>query len=193
MDKYSNSVAYLTMPSPHALAISLSERQQSLLGQIARCKTNAYRLVQRVQVVLHAAQQMNNTDIGQQVQLHRHQVRYWRQRWQESVEQLQALEAEDMSDKALLEQIVKVFSDEQRSGGPAKFSVEQIVQIVAVACEPPECSGRPLSHWTPPELASEVVLRGIVEKISPRSVGRFLKRGNLATAPPPILALCPSF
>ena len=171
------------MPSPYALEISLSERQQSLLGQIARCKTNAYRLVQRVQVVLYAAQEMKNTEIAQQVQLHRHQVRYWRQRWQESMEQLQALEAEDMSDKALLEQLVKVFSDQQRSGGPAKFSVEQIVQIIAVACESPECSRRPISHWSPTELAKEVVLRGIVEKISPRSVGRFLKSGNLATAP----------
>ena len=99
------------------------------------------------------------------------------------MEQLQALEAEDISDKAFLEQIITVFSDEQRSGGPAKCSIEQIVQIVAVACAPPEYSGRPISHWTPTELASEVVKRGIVEEISPRSVGRFLKRGNLATAP----------
>lgn len=171
------------MPSPHALVLSLSERQQSVLEKIARCKTNPYRLVQRAQVVLWAAIGMNNTDIGQQVQLHRHQVRCWRQKWQESVEQLQALEAEDVSDKAFMEQMITVFSDEHRSGGPTKFSVEQIVQIVAVACEPPECSGRPISHWTPAELASEVVKRGIVEEISPRSVGRFLKRGNLATAP----------
>lgn len=30
---------------------------------------------------------------------------------------------------------------------------EQIVQIVAVACEQPASSGRPISHWTPRELA----------------------------------------
>jgi hypothetical protein len=50
---------------------------------------------------------------------------------------------------------------------------------VALACENPrEESGRPITHWTPPELADEAVKRGIVESISPRSVGRFLGRGG---------------
>ena len=43
---------------------------------------------------------------------------------------------------------------------------EQIVQIVAVACEQPASSGRPISHWTPRELAAELVKRG-------RSAGDF--------------------
>ena len=80
-----------------------------------------------------------------------------------------------------MQKLVAVLSDEQRPGGPAKFSLEQIVQIVAVACEQPASSGRPISHWTPRELALEVVKRGIVQEISPRSVGRFLKRGDIAT------------
>ncbi len=52
------------------------------------------------------------------------------------------------------------------------------MQVVAVACEQPQSSNRPISHWTPRELALEVVKRGIVPEISPRSVARFLKRGN---------------
>ena len=76
-----------------------------------------------------------------------------------------------------------MLSDEQRPGGPAKFSLEQIVQIVAVACEQPQSSIRPINHWTPRELAQEVVKRGIVQEISPHSVRRFLKRGYTATAP----------
>ncbi len=105
----------------------------------------------------------------------------WRHRWLESVEQLQTAQAEGISDCELMQKLVAVLSDEQRPGGPAKFSLEQIVQIVAVACEQPASSGRPISHWTPRELAQEVVKRGIVHAISPRSVGRFLKRGNIAT------------
>ncbi len=81
-----------------------------------------------------------------------------------------------------MQKLVMVLSDEQRPGGPGKFSLEQVVQIVAVACEQPTSSRRPISHWTPRELAAEVVKRGIVEEISPRSVGRNLKRGNAATA-----------
>src|SRR5262249_56042949 len=69
-----------------------------------------------------------------------------------------------------------------RRGPPATFTAEQIVQIVAVACEDPAASGRPVSHWTPREVAAEVRKRGIVATISTRSVGRFLKSGRF-TAP----------
>jgi putative transposase len=75
-----------------------------------------------------------------------------------------------------------VLSDQLRPGTPSKFSVEQIVQIVALACESPQNAQRPVNQWTPTELAQEAVKRGLVEDISPRSVGRFLKRGNLATS-----------
>jgi len=170
------------MPSPHALTINVSQREQQLLQQITRCKTNSYRLVQRAQLVLFAATGMKNIMIGEQLQLSRTSVRQWRQRWLESVEQLQTAQAEGISDFELMQKLVAVLSDEPRPGGPAKFSLEEIVQIVAVACEQPASSGRPISHWTPRELAQEVVKRGIVQEISPRSVGRFLKRSHIATA-----------
>lgn len=161
------------MPGPNALVINVSDRQYQLLEQIARRQTNSHRLVQRAKLVLFAASGMNNTEIGEQLQLSRKQVRQWRQRWLESVEQLQIAEAEGIKEPELMQKLVMVLSDEQRPGGPAKFSLEQIVQIVAVACEQPTSSRRPISHWTPRELAAEVVKRGIVEEISPRSVGRF--------------------
>ena len=69
--------------------------------------------------------------------------------------------------------IHEVLRDNPRSGTPATFTAEQICQIVAVGCEPPADSGRPVSHWTPTELADEVVKRGIVSSISPRRVGLF--------------------
>src|SRR5262245_27093334 len=75
-----------------------------------------------------------------------------------------------------------------RPGGPATFSPEQIVQIVAVACEPPERSGRPISHWSARELAEEVKKRQVVSDISARTVSRFLKAGRAAAAQEPVLA-----
>jgi putative transposase len=63
-----------------------------------------------------------------------------------------------------------------------------LVQLVAVACEPPDLSGRPIDHWTSRELADELKKRRIVPAISPRSVGRFLKRGRTPTPPQPLLA-----
>lgn len=180
------------MPTPRALPIELTERQQSLLEQIARKRTNPHRLVQRAQIVLMAAKGMDNTQISKQVNLHRHQVRSWRQRWQASVKRLDCWEQAGSSDAELVGQITTVLSDEARPGGPATFGVEQIGEIVAVACELPGSSGRPISHWTPRELADEVVLRGIVESISCRSVGRFLKGSHPPTPSPPLLAQRPT-
>jgi putative transposase len=57
-----------------------------------------------------------------------------------------------------------------------------------VGCEDPADSGRPVSHWTPREVAEEVRKRGIVETISTRSVGRFLKSGGFAAPSGRVLA-----
>ncbi len=47
------------------------------------------------------------------------------------------------------------------------------MQIMVLACETPGESQRPVSSWTPRELADEAVKRGIVKQISPRMVGVF--------------------
>jgi len=61
---------------------------------------------------------------------------------------------------------------------PASFSLEQMLQL-AIACEKPEKYGRPISHWTPRELADEVIKQGIVNTISPRHVGRLMEEADL--------------
>ena len=57
-----------------------------------------------------------------------------------------------------------------------------MVQIIALACEAPAASGLPLSHWTPKALADEALKRKLVERLSEKTVARFLK-GRLAKAP----------
>ena len=97
-------------------------------------------------------------------------------------------EQDNASAPQLLALIEDILDDGDRPGTPPTFTPEQVVQIVAVACEPPEKSGRPLSHWTTRELADEVKKRQIVADIHPTTVGLFLKRGGLAAAPQPLLA-----
>ncbi len=75
-------------------------------------------------------------------------------------------------DRALL-------TDAPRPGAPGKFTPEQVTMILAVACEPPEKSGRPITHWTAHELADEVVKRGIVVSISTSQVSRYLREAAL--------------
>ena len=72
-----------------------------------------------------------------------------------------------------------VLTDEPRPGTPGKFTPEQVTQILAVACEPPEKSGRPITHWTALELTDEVIKRGIVSSISPAQVSRYLREAAL--------------
>jgi putative transposase len=95
--------------------------------------------------------------------------------------------------EALGEMIEDLLNDLPRAGWAGKFSAEQVTRIMAVACEPPDRSGRPVTHWTARELADEAVKRGIVESISPRQVGRFLKDGGPQAASEPLLAQCEAF
>jgi putative transposase len=170
------------MPNPKASPITLSSKQQALLKQIVRRSTNPHRLVRRAQLVLAAAAGKSNTQISQQLELDRGQVRLWRNRWLEANAELAAAEMEAVSDEKLINLIEQVLSDIAREGTPNFFSTEQVVQIVALACEKPEESELRVSHWTAAELAEEAIKRSIVEKISPRSVGRFLKRSDFTTA-----------
>jgi hypothetical protein len=178
------------MPSSQAAPIILSDRQRTLLKQIVRRTTNCHRLVRRAQLLLAAADGASNTHLAQQLQLDRGQVRLWRERWLAATEQLSAAEVEVVSDRKLIALIIKLLSDCPRRGTPNFFSTEQVVQIVALACENPQASQRPVSHWSARELADEAIKRGIVEKISARSVGRFLKGSNFTATSPPLLAQC---
>ena len=180
------------MPSPQAEIIMLSDRQQTLLKQIVARTTNPHRLVRRAQLILLAAAGASNSQLAQQLQLDRGQVRLWRWRWVAAAPQLATVEAQGSSDGELMALINQIFSDRNRPGTSNYFSTEQVVQIVALACETPQASGYPVSHWTPTGLATQAIKRGIVEKISPRSVGRFLK-GSYSTASwSSLLAQCQS-
>jgi putative transposase len=87
-------------------------------------------------------------------------------------------EADGADEAALTRCVLLELQDTARPGAPARFSAEQICQIIAMACEPPASSERPVTHWTPAELADEAVKRGIVERISGRTISRFLGSGR---------------
>jgi transposase len=76
----------------------------------------------------------------------------------------------------LREAILDVLSDAPRPGAPATFTAEQVSQIVALACEPPKLSGRPIDHWTLRELRDEAIKRKIVADISVSYIGRILRQ-----------------
>src|SRR4029453_16977978 len=184
----------LCMPTAVAPSLSISPRvqltarQQACLEQIARRQTSPQRLVRGGTIFLFLAPGPTQCHVRRQLHLNRGTVHVWCRRWCALASRLEHMEADGSSDKVLTTVIVEALPDPPRAGTPATFPAEQIVQIVAVACEDPADSGRPVSHWTPREVAEEVRQRGIAETISTRSVGRFLTSGGLAAPSGRILA-----
>lgn len=176
------------MRGPQPPAVVLSDRLRGVLEHLTRRHTSPQRLVRRLQIVLAAAAGRNNDQIARDLALHRATVQTWRTRWLVLAPRLEAAIAAGDDDRLLVRLVADALDDAPRAGAPPTFSAAQVVQIVALACEPPPGSDRPVSHWTPRELAEEAVNRAIVPTISPRSVGRFLKRGPTAAPLEPLLA-----
>lgn len=164
------------MFGPPAKTIHISPRQRVALESIERASSTSQQLAERCRVVLLASEGESNEGVGRALGVDRQLVRRWRRRWAHRHGQLVAAEEEGVTDKDLRMMIVEVLADEKRSGAPATFTPEQVASIIALACEPPGDSGLPVSHWTPSELAREATKRGIVERISPRQVDRFLAK-----------------
>ena len=167
------------MPDPQAAPVQVSSLQLDILEHLVRRTTSAQRLVKRAQIILEACKGTSTTKISQYQHVDYETVRRWRDRWRAAESRLQAIEATGKP-KLLSQAIEVLLTDAQRPGAPATFTFEQFMQIMALACEKPEAAERPVSTWTPRELADEAVKRGIVEQISPRTVERFLKGERFA-------------
>jgi hypothetical protein len=164
--------------SGKAAKIMITEKQQAILQQIANAATATVRHAQRARIILEAYQRKFNSDIAAKVRLDRRQVGLWRRRWADSFEALIAIECRE-NNATLYRAIQQVLSDAPRVGAPCTFTAEQVTQILAVACEPPENSGRPVSRWTHRELTDEVIQRKIVSSISESQVGCYLQDADL--------------
>jgi putative transposase len=162
------------MPGPKPPAVALSEEERHTLHTLIRAHKTPQHLSFRAQVILLLAEGLTAPAVARHLGTTRTTVRRWRRHW---LKRPGAAVAARLQDAA-------------RPGAPATFSAEQWCQIIALACEPPEASGRPISHWTPRELADEARRRGIVETISERHVGRFLQSGRPEAPPQPLLAQC---
>jgi transposase len=165
------------MPGKAAKVI-ITEKQQEILDEFSRSRTEPSFLSQRSALILLAFAGLLNEEIAAQVGLERHQVGIWRSRWAEAFDRLVLVECLEGA-VALRKAIRHLLADAPRAGSPGKFTAEQLAQIFATACEDPQKSGLPFTHWTHAELAREVVRRGIVKSISCRHLGRLLAEADL--------------
>lgn len=160
-----------------AAKVQITERQQVVLEELSRSRSESQMISQRARIILLAFQGRLNEEIASEVGLKRKQVGLWRRRWQAAWEALTLLECTEP--RKLREAIRETFRDAHRSGAPGVFTAEQITQILAVACEDPSLSDRPITHWTQRELREEVIKRRIVKSISESRIGHFLREAAL--------------
>jgi putative transposase len=150
----------------HALpALIVSETERRDLEQLVKRPSTPQQLALRAKIILRASQGESQGQIARELGIGEQMSRCWRRRWQE-------LQTSELP-------VAERLADAPRPGAPATFTLEQITQLYALACAPPEQYGRPLSHWTPRELADEMVKQGIVERLSGRHVGRLLVASQL--------------
>ena len=154
------------MPGPKPPTVDLTAEERGDLESLVRRHKTGQQLADRARIVLLAAEGKNNSEIARELALEPDTVRLWRQRWL-------ALSGVASTELGVADRL----ADAPRSGTPARITPEQVARIVALACEAPSESGRPVSQWSTTELAAEIMRRGIVDTISPRHAARLLKRG----------------
>ena len=138
--------------------LPLSDDEKSFLDSILRKGSHPARLMRRCQILLKAGQGLSNKAIAEHVSCSVASVNNVRKRF-----------LEGGLDRALY--------DAPRPGAPAKFSEEQIAQILALANEqPPRGSDR----WTVELLCQEAASRGIVASISIGRMHSLLKEYDQA-------------
>ena len=154
------------MRGPKPTPIYLSDKERKCLEKLIKRHTTAQQIALRGRIVLAAAGGKPNVHIAKELGVTLDMVRLWRKRWLD----LQPISLEDLS-------VEERVQDLPRPGAPTRITADQVSQIVALACEKPEESQRPITQWTSREIADEIMQRGIVEQISPRHAARLLKRG----------------
>ena len=149
---------------PKPLELKVSEEERKGLEALVSRHSTPQQQAKRGRIVLAAAEGHRNAEIARELKVSVDTVRTWRGRWSS----LQSIPLTDLSISERLEDI-------PRPGKPSQITQEQRCQVVALACEQPK--DLPISHWTGPEIADEIMRRGIMPQISPRHAARLLKKG----------------
>ena len=145
--------------------INLTDDEREQLQSLSRKKSAAHSHVKRATIILAAEEFQNNKAVATQLGITDQQVSRWTHHWQDT--------------KGENKSVISRLSDAKRSGKPPTITSEQLCLLIALACDNPDNYGRPISHWTHPELADEAIRQKIFSRISSRHVGRLLARLEL--------------
>lgn len=153
------------MPGPAPRAIEVTTEEQTQLDQLVARHGTPQQIALRARIVLQAAAGANNQAIARSLEISRDMVKLWRKRWYQGTQRQQP--------------VLERLQDAPRPGGPLTFEAEVVTYLFALACSDPTDYDRPISQWTPRELADELIHQEIVSSISARHVGRLLAEADL--------------
>jgi len=121
--------------------------QREVLEQLVRTHSTPHRWRFAPRIILHAVEGMGVRKSARELGVWPKTARYWRKRWR------------DADDSALSANALPM---RPRSAAPATYTPEQICAVVAMTCEKPSESERPISQWSQREIADEAIRRGLV-------------------------------
>src|SRR6516164_4185660 len=134
-----------------AAPVTVLPEEREVLEQLVRAHSTLQQLVMRARLILQAADGVGVRESAREIGVWPKTAQHWRRRWRQGAEGRSTAER---------------LADAPRSGSA----------IVAMTCEKPSESDRPISQWSQREIADEAIRRGLVPNVSQRSVGRFLKK-----------------
>lgn len=155
--------------------LCVSEKQRTVLLETMNSRTARHDHRIRASIIFYwTEEKMAAHAIASLLKVDGRTVARWKRRWFEYASPLAEYDA-NLSGVEYERAVLNTLNDAAGRGCPGKFTAEQICQIINVSCESPDECGVPISHWSLPELAKEVVHRGIVESISKSRLHVFLK------------------
>jgi transposase len=140
--------------------VSILPKDRTLLQQIARSESLAWRDVRRARICLAVAAGGRIQTVAYQVQCSLATVRRTCRRYQRLG-------------------LTGLLANSVRSGRPARIAPLQQAKIIQLACSEPLAHGLHITHWASADLARQAVAEGIVPTISARTVRRILREVEL--------------
>jgi putative transposase len=98
-------------------SLTLSECDHEELEKLLNRRSTPQQIALRAKIILLADEGKNNREIGRELKISRFMARRWRLRWLE------------LSERSL--PVIEKLQDGERSGTPARFSMEQVVELFA--------------------------------------------------------------
>ena len=164
--------------SRQAVQIKLSKRVEELLISSMRKRNIESHFLKRMNIIYQSSLGKENQDISSEMKCSPVTVRKWRERWKTFEDVIIQLEIDLDTGAAnkvdLLNKIKEILSDLPRSGSTSRITKSEKDRLVALACEPPQDHGLPITVWTHKELSAQAKRMGI--NISSSYYGILLKK-----------------